>query len=523
MASQDRRILGLATLFAMLVGVASAAGSAGSDVRLVTAVKEQRNADVQHLLKEGADVDAALPDGATALLWAVHWNDLKVVEQLLMAGAKVNAVQDLGVTPLILACENGSEPMVAALLAAGAEPNAVQENGTSPLMLAARGGSLTVVKALLGRGAAIDATIPATGQTALMWATAERHLDVMRELIASGANVRASSKTGFTPFLFATRNGDMDAAKVLIAAGVDINQRGSDGTHPLPLAIVSGRREFADFLLKQGADPNGMMHGVSALHAAVANVDPWLRDWLRARGASIRVRSTVGFDSETRLGLVRQLLEYGADPNARIETSTTFDSRFPTTTAFGYRNAGLGDMKGATPLWVAAYNSRGGGHAEILQLLLDWGADPSIPTADLTTPVMVAAGIGQGTVTPGLSRGPRAPATEAAVRILIAGGADVKAVNEAKFTALHGATFRGLDEVIQLLVEHGADINAQDFQGRTPYRIAERAAQVSGVQSWPETAEFLKTLGADATLGVRYIPPAELEQERLRGEQEDKR
>jgi len=46
------------------------------------------------------------------------------------------------------------------------------------------------------------------------------------------------------------------------------------------------------------------------------------------------------------------------------------------------------------------------------------------------------------------------------------------AVNEADFTALHGAAFRGLNEIIQLPAEHGANINARDFRGRTPYRIA---------------------------------------------------
>jgi ankyrin repeat protein len=56
--------------------------------------------------------------------------------------------------------------------------------------------------------------------------------------------------------------------------------------------------------------------------------------------------------------------------------------------------------------------------------------------------------------------------------------------------------------VIQYLVDHGANINARDFQGRTAYRIAQGAQQMFRVQGWPETAEFLKKLGADSNLGV---------------------
>lgn len=83
-------------------------------------------------------------------------------------------------------------------------------------------------------------------------------------------------------------------------------------------------------------------------------------------------------------------------------------------------------------------------------------------------------------------------------------------VNEADFTALHGAAFRGLNEVLQYIVEQGADIDAEDFRGRTAYRIAEGAKQSFQFQAYPETAAFLEELGADVTLG---IPGEELERQ----------
>ena len=84
--------------------------------------------------------------------------------------------------------------------------------------------------------------------------------------------------------------------------------------------------------------------------------------------------------------------------------------------------------------------------------------------------------------------------------MLVEAGADLNAVNEGSFTALHGAAFRGLNEVVQILVDKGADINARDFQGRTAYRIAQGTQQGFRVQSWPETAKFIEGLGADTAI-----------------------
>ena len=91
---------------------------------------------------------------------------------------------------------------------------------------------------------------------------------------------------------------------------------------------------------------------------------------------------------------------------------------------------------------------------------------------------------------------------EEAVKILVEAGSDVNAVNEGDFTALHGAAFRGLDEVIEYLVAHGADINARDYRGRTPFRLAEGSKQSFQFQAYPGTAALLKKLGANTRLGV---------------------
>src|SRR5262245_65489553 len=80
--------------------------------------------------------------------------------------------------------------------------------------------------------------------------------------------------------------------------------------------------------------------------------------------------------------------------------------------------------------------------------------------------------------------------------------ADSAAVNDADFTALHGAAFRGLNEVIKILVDRGAKINARDYRGRTAYRIAEGSKQSFQFQAYSNTAAYIKSLGANTRLGV---------------------
>jgi ankyrin repeat protein len=145
---------------------------------------------------------------------------------------------------------------------------------------------------------------------------------------------------------------------------------------------------------------------------------------------------------------------------------------------------------------------RGESSTDVIKALLEAGADVHAATDDGTTPLMAAAGLGRATFDPGLKRGRRSVGAEEAVNVLLDAGARINDGNEADFTALHGAAFRGLNEVIKILVDRGADINARDFRGRTAYRIAEGAKQSFQFQAYPETAEFVKSLGANTRLGI---------------------
>jgi ankyrin repeat protein len=529
--------------------LATGALAAGSDMRLLNAVKDQDHATVRKLVKEGVDVNAARLDGATPLLFAVHFNDAETVDLLLHAGAHVNAADDHGVTPLAEACVNANLTLVEQLLKAGADVNAAQTSGLTPLMIAAHTGNLGVVRALVNHRANVNAVTTETRDTALMWAIADRHDDIAEALIAARADVRFSSTKGFTPLMFAARSGDVEIARRLLAAGAGINETGSDHTHVLPFAIVSGQPDFALFLIEQGADPNGTIDGIPALHAAAGGVEIWLGDWNRRHDGGTAFggggRFGQGVKPAKRLELIKALVAHGAEINGRITNSAMLMSYigWPKKGAFEPFACGTGDLRGATPLWVAAYTANGGvggfggdggqqvdrvanvstdGSTEIIKALLAAGADQRLTTVDGTTPLMVAAGLGRSTFSPGLQRGRRSMGAEEAVRVLLdAPGADINAVNEADFTALHGAAFRGLDEVIQILVDRRANINARDYRGRTPYRLAEGSKQSFQFQAYPETAEFIRKLGADTRLGIpgtvqerlRDVPVADQQQQ----------
>jgi ankyrin repeat protein len=496
----------------------------GPDVRLVDAMAERNTALVRTLLGEGVDVNNTRADGATALLWAAHWDDADAAKRLLGVGARVNTADDHGVTPLARACENASEEMVGRLLEAGADPNAAQVNGLTPLMTAARTGNVDIVRALLLSGADMNAATAVTQETALTWAVAARRVEMVRLLVDNGADVHPNSGQAFSPLMAAARNGDIESATVLLAAGARVNERAADGTHPLPYAIVVGESAFAHFLLEQGADPNGTIDGTTALHAAAGPVDTWLNMWSRRHGGGGARHYRLTTDE--RLALVKALFDRGADPNPRMTASEMPGLGFLRNGSYDNFGTGTGDVAGATPVWVAAYATNPGhgsasnryrnikpmSSGDVLRALLAAGARLDITTADGTTPLMAAAGCGRAAHIKNAPRSFRQSVAEDAVRVLLEAGADVNVRNEGDFTALHCAAFSGLPELVRLFVSNGADINARDWRGRTPFRLAQGAKQSFHYQAWPAVAVLLQELGADTSLGI----PGTIH-ERLRG------
>jgi uncharacterized protein len=487
----------LMTLFA-----AASRATAESEPRLADAVERKDTTAIRALIKARADVNGRQPDGATALQWAAHWDDLDTADLLLRAGADVNAANDHGVTALALACENGNIAMVDKLLKASANPNVAVSSGETALMTAARTGSLGAVHALLAHGANVNARESLHAQTALMWAVSHAHADVVKALIESGADVNARSAVrtrmvhtgsrfgdrgadkgalrmdqgGFTPILYAARQGDVDSAGLLLAAGAHVNDSAPNGASALAVAAMSGQSKVVAFLLEKGADAKASGAGYTALHAAILRGDP---------------------------AMARALLAHGADPNAQLTKGTP--ARYYSKD-FAFNEA----LKGATPFWLAARY----GDVEMLRILAAAGAETRPTMSDGNSALMAAIaanpGFGVGNRREqylpvadlaAKAEGEDEQITLATVKLLIELGADINAVNQAGDSALHLTASQGLTSVAQLLVEKGADLTIKNKRNLTPLGAAtvQRPRNPLG-PTGPDprigTAELLRKLGA---------------------------
>ncbi len=478
--------------FVLAAGVGLAAGA--DDTRLADASESQDSEAVAALLAQGADVNAPQPDGATALHWAAHWDDVPTANDLISAGASANATNDYGVTPLFLAAGNGSAAMVEAVLDAGGDPRAALPSGETVLMTAVRSGSVRAVARLLASGADPNATQRSKSQTALMWAATRQRVDIVRALLDRGADVHLHSASGFTPLMFAAREGSIEVSRLLLAAGDDVNATSADGSTPLFVATIRGHAELAMFLLEQGAEPDGNLEGTgyTPLHwASSTGETPLTYGGIEAPG---EWRAIPGVpDREAKLTLIQALIEHGADIEAKISRGmlaySTFENR---------------SRRGGTPFFTATAS----GDAEVMRLLLAYGADP-LTRAGGWTPLMAAAGA-MGNQLPNVDDAlvvtelDRLEAVELAWKL----GSDLEAEERQGYRALHVAASAGFHEIIAWLVETGADVNAKSkdrvenvfgrdvmVPGQTPLGVAE--GYLAGTL-WvrPETAEFLRGLGA---------------------------
>jgi ankyrin repeat protein len=454
-----RRIAGLSLLAFGLAGAAVAAEKAA-----LADAAEQRNAALfRKLLDAGADVNATQVDGMTALHWAVYNDDVPTARMLVRAGAKVNAANRYGVPPLSLACTNGNADLVKLLLEAGADANATLPGGETVLMTAARVGNVDAVTSLLARSADPNAREEG-GQTALMWAAVEGHPAVVRALIDRGADLRAKVASGFTPLFFAAREGHIDVVRTLLEAGANVNEtmepvkpqdrRGGirTGTSPLLMAVVNGHFELAIALVEAGADPNDERSGFTPLHAIT-----WVR---RPDNSDGGLPPPVGSGRVTSLQFVRALVERGANVNARLDEEAPRPPSVQTRVRSGE----------ATPFLMATDRA----DVPLMRLLLELGADPTLPNVDNSTPLMVAAGL--GTAAPDEEAGASEPDALEAVKILLDLGADVNAVDYYGNTAMHGAAYSNLPAVVQLLADRGAKPevwNRPNSDAVTPLYIAE--------------------------------------------------
>ncbi len=505
--------------------VTAGAGAADQDPPLIEAVKRQDTGAVNRLLADGADPNVRQSDGATALHWAVHREDTEIVTSLIEAGADVDAVNRLGASALFLAAQGGNATMLRRLLESGADPNLALPLGETPIMTAARSGTVEGVRHLINIGADVNLSERSRGQTALMWAAAQGHHDVVQALIDADVNIEARSTVrprlmyadaqnggafdqgfvenlgGFSALLFAARQGDTAMADLLLTAGADVDGQAGNGATPLVLATHSGHAPLARLLLERGADPDAMGAGYNALHAAVLRGD---------------------------LGTVVALLEHGADPDVRLVRPTPVQRA---SEDWSLKTA----MVSATPFWLAATFRE----PEIMRALAEGGADATLNTTELlrkgrersdrvepSEPVVGGGFVSplQAAVRGASDRGrfyfianddPVGEEQLALEAVTVAADVGVD-MDHADFTgamALHDATQRNLTSIVRFLAERGADVNAKNGRGQTPLDVAVSASRrrafipsLGPDFSGPSVIDVLEEFGAirsDPTAGAR--------------------
>ncbi len=454
-----RRVLGCWLVVLLSVVTVSAASS-----ELADAAMKRNTAAVRSLLQRKSDVNAPQIDGTTALHWAVRSDDLETADMLIRAGANVSAANRAGATPMQLAALNGNGAMVEKLIKAGADPNvALTQSGDTALMMASRTGKTDAINVLLDNGAKVNTKETWGGTTALMWAASERHWAAVKTLIDRGADVNSRSNfvpaangRGFegrtpvapkagqaveefasgwlTPLMFAAREGDVDSARLLVAAGADVNAIGSDGKDALGLAIFNGNYELASVLIDNKSKVN---------QADTQGFTPLF--WAVDRRNMETAPNFPWMVTTDPLPLIKKLLEAGADPNALVNNTPRARMR-----------AGSPRIVFATALMRAAFS----GDLELVKLLLAKGANPAVVSKDNETVLEAAAALG---FIQGYSKGKPAAERLEVIKLLVDLGADVNAADDYGITPLMVAGNMGEVSIIQFLVDRGADLGAYDL------------------------------------------------------------
>ena len=512
----------------------------GDYTPLHLASKAGKKGVVAQLLEAGADPSAYTTTGeVTPLHFAAASGNAATVELLLDYGAAVNAKESIrGQTPLMLAAGRNRIAVLQVLLENDADPSMRSEVVDIPALQreTQEGGERRnrVFEVLKEEQAPDDLgwqPDPRQVQTAVQAAwtgksgqvtsydydpdAAQRILDGYRpeddppqdvtdpEVRPQSFAETVGGQGGFTALVHATREGYAEAALALLDAGADIDQL-SEGDHssPLLIAVINGHFDLAMLLLDRGADPNlASDAGATPLFAAL-NVH-WAPKARYPQQTAYKQQQVVYLD------VLEALLKAGADPNVRLTKqlwymSYTFDQLNVNTT-------------GATPFWRAAYAT----DVPAMRLLIAHGADSDMPTQKAPSrrrrggeesedpsglspipvggpavyPIHAATGVGYGEGFAGNSHrhvpDGWLPAASYLVEEL---GADVNQRDVNGYAPLHHAAARGDNELIQYLVDRGADVMVVSRKGQTTVDMAN--GPVQRIQPFPETIALLESLGA---------------------------
>lgn len=485
-------LLAACSLWLVAVGV-----FAQSDADILNLAAAGNTAEAGALIAGAQNVNISQTDGTTLLHWAVYYDDAALVDALLARGADVTSRNDYGATPLSQAAIIGNPRVLSLLLAAGADTDEKGADDQTPLMIIARTDNVAAADVLLQAGADVNAVEQWRGQTALMWAAAQKQPAMVELLLAHGADPDAQSLPnnwerqvtaeprmkvlpagGLTPLLYAAREGCADCVRLLIEAGADINKTDPESVTPLLMANMNAKWDSAKLLIEAGAWLDKWdIYGRNPLYAAVDF------STLPHGGRPDRLSP----DLATPLEIIALILEKGGNPNLQLKLFPPYRALGPDRGADGLLRAG------ATPLFRAAR----GADVAAMELLLAHGALVDLPQENEVTPLIVAAGYRQSAID---TRGRFRTEQQAlpAARLLLEHGADVNYRAEGGQTAVFGAATNGWTEMVKLLAEYGADLTLTDDFGSSVHDaamgMAGRFGRGAGGDVHPETAAVIEQL-----------------------------
>lgn len=463
---------------------------------------------VMHLLKDGSSVKYEIhqrdKDGYTPLHHASARGHERTCDVLIQAGADISKPSRLGMTPIILAASKGYLQLVRSLLNNGADVNdAVPSDvlqGVGPLYAAAIRGHTAVVRVLIEAGA--DVNQERGYGTPLQAAIFRKKDKIVQMLLDAGADPKPGEIGMKSALHTAAEHGTESVLRLLLHAGVDVNARAGIYSTALQAAAVSGQEEVVQILLGAGADVNaqGGVFGTALQAAAASGRDAILQTLLNA-GADMSIEGgkfgcvlrAAAYCGHTKT--VKTLLAAGVDIN--IQSSDLGTALHAAATSSTKRMVRLLLDSGADPnirggtfgtvLQVAAH----AGSTKITQMLLDASVDVNAQGGQYHTALQAASFAGHTGVVqtlvdagadPNITGGPYHTALQAAVarygdsrsivHILLHAGADVHLRGGEFGSALEAAKAYGVREVIELLVQAGADTRRENDRPAKKARVS---------------------------------------------------
>lgn len=512
------------------------------------------HAGIAHLLAQsGANVDEQNNQGKSSFFLAIEKDMGKVVDLLLDVGVDINGLSIEGHTPLMVATQNNAPEIARILIARGAIVNAVSAEGVSALLVAALHGLLDMAKLLLEAGAEVNPK--AEGPiTPFMLASSKGHKEVAAllkehgatgssdldifEAVASGhtgkveeilhvkphyAN-RKTTHSGWTPLHIAGICGNAEMAALLLDKGADVDGTNDHGKATIHYAAMQGDMDMLEVLLANGVGVDLPYKGRTVLQ--------WVRrgkhkkeiiDLLRKHGAKGEASFSI-FDEVQAgsLGEVEKILH--ASPDA-VGARTSSHDWTPLHVAASKGNEAMVELLLAHEADVNAVNKKGKnivhvaaerGYARIVELLLANGAQASYAYQE-RTPTEAAVLGGHEAVIKVLENKDLEDGVEPdLVSAIMAGNAgEVAKILFAhprianrrfalnRWTPLQIAAKAGNGEIVELLLDFGAGVNAKSKNGNTAIHLA-------AAEGHAAVTQVLLAKGADPSITCEGKTPLDV-------------